>query len=63
MFGRRAFSVLTYCFCSRPGGLQLVAPHYLRDPSRSDDSFRRDVKTFLFLFYKRTQSSGYAIMR
>ena len=26
-------------------------PGYLRDPSRSFDSFRRDLKTFLFSFY------------
>jgi len=24
---------------------------YLRDPTRSFDSFRRDLKTFLFSFY------------
>jgi len=26
-------------------------PDYLRDPTRSVDSFRRDLKTFLFSFY------------
>ena len=32
--------------------------------SRSADSFRRDVKTFLFSFYQRTQRiRGFAITR
>jgi len=51
-------------FCSRPGGLELVIPDYLRDPLRSFDSFRRDLKTFLFSLYWRTQRDrGFAIMR
>jgi len=33
-------------FCSRPGGLEL----FTKDPSRSFDIFRRDLKTF-FAFY------------
>jgi len=40
MFGRRAFSVAWNSL-----------PDYLRDPSRSFDSFRRDLTTFLFSFY------------
>jgi len=33
-------------------------------PSRSSDSFRRDLKTFLFSFYERAQRiGGFAIMR
>jgi len=43
MFGRRAFSV------AGPAAWNLL-PDYLRDPSRSADSFRRDLKTsFLVL--------------
>jgi len=39
-------------FCSRFGGLGLVTRlGYLRDPSRSFDSFHRDLKTFLVLGY------------
>jgi len=39
-------------------------PDYLRDPLRSFDSFCRDLKTFLFSFYQRTQRiGGFAIMR
>ena len=44
MFGRRAFSV------AGPAAWNSL-PGYLQDPSRSADSFRRDPKTFLFLFY------------
>jgi len=44
MFGRRAFSV------ADPAAWNSL-PDYLRDPSRSFDSFRRDLKTFLFSFY------------
>jgi len=44
MFGRRAFSE------SGPAAWNSL-PDYLRDPSRSTDSFRRDLKTFLFSFY------------
>jgi len=44
MFGRRAFSV-----ADREAWNSL--PDYLRDPTRSVDSFRRDLKTFLFSFY------------
>jgi len=44
MFGRRAFSV------SGPATWHSL-PNYLRDPSRSADSFRRDLHTFLYLFY------------
>ena len=42
MFGRWAFSV---------AGLTTwnSLPDYLRDPTRSFDSFRRDLKTFLLL--------------
>lgn len=44
MFGRRAFSV------AGPAAWNSL-PDYLRDPTRSIDSFRRDLKTFLFSFY------------
>jgi len=44
MFGRRAFSV------AGPAAWNSL-PDYLRDPARSVDSFRRDLKTFLFSFY------------
>ena len=44
MFGRQAFSV------AGPAAWNSL-PDYLRDPSRSFDSFRRDLKTFLFSFY------------
>jgi len=44
MFGRRALSVAGPAACNS-------LPDYLRDPSRSADSFRPDLKTFLFLFY------------
>ena len=37
-------------FCSRPGGWNSL-PDYLRDPSRSFDSFRRYLVSFLFSFY------------
>ena len=37
-------------FCGRPAAWNSL-PDYLRDPSRSFDSFRRDLKTFLFSFY------------
>ena len=42
MFGRQAFSV------AGPAAWNSL-PDYLRDPSRSFDSFRRDLKTFLVL--------------
>ena len=41
--GRRAFSVAGPAACNS-------LPDYLRDPSRSFDSFRRDLKTFLSRF-------------
>ena len=41
MLGHRAFSV------AGPAAWNSL-PDYLRDPSRSFDSFRRDLKTFLF---------------
>jgi len=44
MFGRRAFSVVD------PVAWNSL-PDYLRDPTCSVDSFRRDLITFLFLFY------------
>jgi len=44
MFGRRAFSL------AGPAAWNSL-PDYLRDPSRSFDSFRRDLETFLFSFY------------
>ena len=44
MFGRRAFSVAGPAACNS-------LADYMRDPSRSFDSFRRDLKTFLFWFY------------
>ena len=44
MFGRRAFSVVG------PVAWNSL-PDYLRDPSRFVESFRRDLKTFLFSFY------------
>ena len=43
MFGRRAFSV------AGPTAWNSL-PDYLRDPTPFD-SFRRDLKTFLFSFY------------
>ena len=43
-FGRRAFSV------AGPVAWNSL-PDYLRDPTRSVDSFRRDLKTFLFSLY------------
>jgi len=49
MFGRRAFSV------AGPAACNSLPDLYLRDPSRSADSFRRDLKTLLFSFYQRTQ--------
>ena len=42
MFGRQAFSV------AGPAAWNSL-PDYLRDPSRSFDGFRRDLKTFLVL--------------
>ena len=42
-------------FCSWPGGLELVTRLPARSVTRSFDSFRRDLKTFLFSFYQRTQ--------
>ena len=57
MFGRRAFSV------AGPAAWNSL-PDYLRDPSRSSDSLRRDVKTVLFSFHWRAQRiAGLAIMR
>ena len=44
MFGRRAFSV------AGPAAWNSL-PDYLRDPTRSVDSFRRDLKTLIFSFY------------
>ena len=44
MCGRRAFSV------SGPAAWNSL-PDYLPDPTRSVDSFRRDLKTILLLFY------------
>jgi len=56
MFGRRAFSV------AGPAAWNSL-PDYLRDPTRSVDSFRRDLKTLLFSFYWRKQRiRGFAIM-
>ena len=43
MFGRRAFSV------AGPAPWNSL-PDYLRDPTRSVDSYRPDLKTFLFSF-------------
>ena len=45
MFGRRACSV------AGPAACNSLSDLYLRDPSRSADSFRRHLKTFLFSFY------------
>jgi len=44
MFGRRAFSV---------AGLSAwnLLPDYLRDPTRSVDSFHHDLKTLVLLAY------------
>ena len=36
-------------FCSRPGGLQLITRLPARSVTRSFDSFRHDLKTFLVL--------------
>jgi len=44
MFGRQAFSV------AGPMAWNLLLD-YLRDPTRSVDSFRHDLKTLLFSFY------------
>ena len=44
MFGQRGFPVAGPAACSS-------LPNYLWDPTRSVDSFRRDLKTFLFSFY------------
>jgi len=56
-FGRRAF------FCGQPGGLELVT----RLPARFVTfllQFRRDLKTFLFSFYYRTERiRGFKFMR
>ena len=39
-------------------------PDYLREPTRPFDSFRSDLKTYLFSLYWRTQRiGGFAIMR
>jgi len=55
MFGRLAFSVAGLAAWNS-------LPDYLRNPSHSFDSFRRDLK--FFLFYSRTQHiRGFAIMR
>jgi len=55
MFGRRAFSV------AGPEAWNSL-PDYLRDPACSVDSFRRDLKTFLFSLYQRAQRiRGFAI--
>ena len=48
---------------ARPPGWN-SSPDHLRDPSRFFDSFRRDLTTFLFSFYWRTQRiTGFAIVR
>jgi len=44
MFGRRAFSVAGLAAWNS-------LPDYLRDPTRSVDRFRRDLKTLLFSCY------------
>ena len=44
MFGRRAFPV------AGPAAWNSL-PDYLQDPTRSVDSFRSDLKTFLFSLY------------
>ena len=44
MFGRRAFSVAGLAAWNS-------LPDYLQDPTRSFDSFRSDLKTFLFSLY------------
>ena len=44
IFGRRAFSV------AGPVAWNSL-PDYLRDPTRSVDSFRRDLKIFIFSLY------------
>jgi len=56
MFGRRAFSV------AGPAAWNSL-PDYLRDPSRSADSFRRDLKYFLFFCQRTQRIRGFAIMR
>jgi len=56
MFCRRAFSVVG------PVAWNSL-PDYLRDPSRSVDSFCRDLKTFLFSFYSvHSALGGFAVM-
>jgi len=50
MFGRRAFSV------AGPAAWNSLAD-YLRDPSRSFDSFRPDLKTFLFSRFTSVHSA------
>jgi len=57
MFCLQAFSV------AGPAAWNSLAD-YLRDPSRSADNFRRDLKTFIFSFYQRTQRvRGFVIVR
>jgi len=56
MFGRRAFAVAGHAAWNS-------LPDYLRDPSRSFSSFRRDLETFLFSFYYGAQRiRGFAII-
>jgi len=57
MFGRQAYSV------AGPAAWNSL-PDYVRDLTRSVDSFRHDLKTLLFSFYYHTQHiRGFAIMR
>jgi len=60
MFGRRALSVAGSAACNS-------LPDYLRDPSRSADSFCRDLKTFSFLvlvvYTAHQRLCGYALYK
>jgi len=63
MYGKISLAALAACaatpsFNVRSPGLSVAGPtawnslpDYLRDPTCSVDSFRRDLKTFLFSFY------------
>ena len=55
MFGRRALSV------AGPAAWNSL-PDYLRDPSRSLDSFRQDLQNFFFSRFTQ-RIRGFAVMR
>jgi len=41
----------------------LPLPDYLRDPRRSFDSFRRNLKAFLLLFYQQALCIGWTLRK